>query len=338
MGEKRAEFRTSMSTQQCGAAFKSGIEEGRGTSARLGGIAAKLMGGESLSWYTPQDDSVFASLNDDPPAFTVGVGVPKAQGAHANGTNLEMYVWDRAAHRDVTLWAHHSLTGASHATKLIDVVRSRIKSGSGEIGAAIRDPQAHPITTDLPLRSDATIDVATQFFADELKNVASASVLGRDQTSDEKALLSPLGETTRLNNSRAMERCQELVDEAMSIAAEISGWCLVDGVRLPKSWLKSYEDLANLDHGCPAIVALIERSQHSLASGLESAPAASPLEASEIEYDLADWTAIEFTRITAELDREGASWYLDDGALVVDARFESMADDLIERITGDKPM
>ena len=312
MGEKHAEFRTSMSTQHCGAAFKSGIEDGRGTSARVGGVTVGLMGGESLSWYTPQDDSAFASLNDDPPAFTVGVGVPKALG-HANGTKLEMYVWDRGTHREVILWAHHSVTGASHATKLMDAVRWRIDS------------------------PDTTGEIAKRFFADELKNVAGASLLGRDQTSDEKALLSPLGETNRLNNPRAMERCQELVDEAMSSAAESSGWCLVEGVRLPKSWLKSYEDLADLDHGCPAIVALIERSQHSPTSRSESAPAVTPLEASEIEYDLADWTAIEFTRVAAGLDREGASWYLDDGALVVDARFESIADDLIGKITGAKP-
>jgi hypothetical protein len=126
MGEKQIEFKTGLSVKECGAAFQSGVQDGRGMSARLGGLTAKLMGGESLSWYTPQDKSVFASLNDDPPAFAVGVGVPKAQGAHANGTNLEMYVWDRGDHREVVLWAHHSLTGASHATKLMDAVKSRI--------------------------------------------------------------------------------------------------------------------------------------------------------------------------------------------------------------------
>ena len=113
-------------------------------SARLGGLTAKLMGGESLSWYTPQDNSVFASLNDDPPAFTVGAGVPKAQGAHANGTNLEMYVWDRGGHRDVVLWAHHSLTGASHAIKLMDAVRTRIEPGSALSGAAPHQAQSGP--------------------------------------------------------------------------------------------------------------------------------------------------------------------------------------------------
>lgn len=127
MGEKRVEFKTSLSVRDCGEGFRSGITDGRGASAKIGGLMAKVMGGESLSWYTPRDDSPFASLNDDPPAFTVGVGVPKAQGAHQNGSNVEMYVWDRGGHREVALWAHHSLTGGAHATKLMEAVRSRIE-------------------------------------------------------------------------------------------------------------------------------------------------------------------------------------------------------------------
>lgn len=127
VGEKRAEFRTTLSVKECGAGFKDGIEQGRGMSAKLGGLTAKIMGGESLTWYTPRDTSVFAALDDDPPSFTVGVGVPKAQGAHANGSNVEMYVWDRGGFRDVVLWAHHSITGGSHAAKLMAAVRARIE-------------------------------------------------------------------------------------------------------------------------------------------------------------------------------------------------------------------
>ncbi len=94
----------------------------------IGGLTAKLLGGESLTFYTPEDDSPFAALNDDPPAFSVGVAVPKAQGAHQHGTNVHMYVWDRGNHRDVVLAAHYSLTGGSHATKLIEAVRSQVEA------------------------------------------------------------------------------------------------------------------------------------------------------------------------------------------------------------------
>lgn len=127
MGEKSVEFETSLSVKECGMRFKSGVENGRGASAWIGGVTAKLIGGETLSWYTPEDNSPFASLNDDPPTFSIGVGVPKAQGAHQNGTNVHMYVWDRGPHRDVALWAHHSLMGGSHAAKLLQAARTSVE-------------------------------------------------------------------------------------------------------------------------------------------------------------------------------------------------------------------
>ena len=128
MAEKQIEFSTTFTVKQCGQAFQAGIVEGRGLSSKIGGLTAKLMGGQSLNFYTPERDSPFAVLDDDPPAFSVGVAVPKAQGAHKNGTNVHMYVWDRGSHRDVALWAHHSIAGGSHATQLIDAVRSQIPS------------------------------------------------------------------------------------------------------------------------------------------------------------------------------------------------------------------
>lgn len=33
-----------------------------------------------------------------------------------------MYVWERGGHRDVALWAHHSMAGGTHATKLLEAV------------------------------------------------------------------------------------------------------------------------------------------------------------------------------------------------------------------------
>ncbi len=127
MGEKVVEFKTSASVKECGQKFESGIKNGRGLSSKLGGFTAMLLGGESLTWYAPGDDSPFAALNDDPPAFSVGVAVPKAQGAHTNGTNLHMYVWDRGSQWDVVLAAHHSLAGGAHANQLIQAVQSRFE-------------------------------------------------------------------------------------------------------------------------------------------------------------------------------------------------------------------
>lgn len=125
--EKTAEFKTSLSVQECGNGFRDAIISDRGMSAKIGGITAKLMGGDSLNFYTPEDRSPFAAINEDPPAFAVGVAVPKAYGAHLHGTNVHMYVWDKGTQRDVALWANHSLTGGSHAVKLFEVVRARIE-------------------------------------------------------------------------------------------------------------------------------------------------------------------------------------------------------------------
>lgn len=127
MSEKAVNFTTSLSVKECGQGFESGIRNGRGLSSRIGGLTAMLIGGQSLNFYTPQDDSPFAALNDDPPAFSVGVAVPKAYGAHQHGTNVHMQVWDRGDHRDVALWAHHSLTGGAHANQLIQAVRSQLE-------------------------------------------------------------------------------------------------------------------------------------------------------------------------------------------------------------------
>lgn len=52
--------------KKCGQAFQTGIVSGRGLNSKLGGLTAKLLGGESLTWYTPGGDSPGAALNDAP--------------------------------------------------------------------------------------------------------------------------------------------------------------------------------------------------------------------------------------------------------------------------------
>jgi hypothetical protein len=128
VGEKTVEFRTALGVRECGLRFKSAIEEGRGTSAWIGGVVAKALGGETLTWYTPPTDPVFGALDHDRPDFTAGVAVPRAQGAHQNGTNVHLYVWDRGSHRDVGLLAHHSLMGGAQASKLLAAVRTELEA------------------------------------------------------------------------------------------------------------------------------------------------------------------------------------------------------------------
>lgn len=131
MGSKYVDFKTKLSVQDCQVQFRSGITSGRGASAVIGGLTAKLMGGESLSWAGPDEINRFlrsnpelADMHGDPPTVGLGVGVPKAAGAHQNGTSVMALIWERGDHRDVRLWAQHSLTGGAHATKLMDAARA----------------------------------------------------------------------------------------------------------------------------------------------------------------------------------------------------------------------
>lgn len=135
MGYKVEDFTTTYSVNDCEVRFRSGISSGRGTSARIGGVTARLMGGEALSWASKADVAGFlrenpeiADMHDDPPTAAVGVGVPKAYGAHQNGTSVLALIWNRGANRQVRLIGFHSLTGGSHATKLLAAARAAMSA------------------------------------------------------------------------------------------------------------------------------------------------------------------------------------------------------------------
>jgi hypothetical protein len=123
MGSKQAQLNTTLTLKQCAEAFRVGAQKARGVGSMLGGAAAKVMGNDQSGYFTPTNDSPFASLDDNPPDFTVGVFVPKfGGGGTGNGTAVHMYVWDRGTTRSVELYAPHGLTGGMHARKLVDRV------------------------------------------------------------------------------------------------------------------------------------------------------------------------------------------------------------------------
>ncbi|MEA2494333.1 MAG: hypothetical protein QOJ29_2244 [Thermoleophilaceae bacterium] len=131
MGFKTVTFDTQRSVRDCEVQFRSGITSGRGASARIGGLYAKMLGGESLTWSPPDEVLGFlrnnpelVDMHGDPPATAWGVSVPKAMSAHMHGTSIIMCVWDRGGHREVRLLADHSLTGGTHAQQLLDVART----------------------------------------------------------------------------------------------------------------------------------------------------------------------------------------------------------------------
>ncbi len=128
-------FSTQASVNECKVKFREGVMSGRGASAWIGGVTAKLMGGEMLSWSDEAEVTEFlhqnpeiADMYGDPPTASMGVGVPKAGGAHTNGTSILMMVWDRGNHREVVLAGFHSLAGGSHARKLLEATQTAMVS------------------------------------------------------------------------------------------------------------------------------------------------------------------------------------------------------------------
>jgi hypothetical protein len=176
---------------------------------------------------------------------------------------------------------------------------------------------------------------ALRFLDVQLTNVLESSVTGT-ATLDVRAMLTPIGFSSRLSTDRAQARCQKLVDEAMMFAGSSAGWVNVDAVRVPRSWAVHYQVLADLDENSPALVAFIERSQ--LATGQAHVdPAADRASTTEVVYDLGGWSATQVTGLTAALNARGASWELDGDDLVVGADDEAAVDALVVAITGENP-
>ncbi|GAB3810408.1 hypothetical protein [Micromonospora zhanjiangensis] len=109
-----------MSVKDCAAVFQEAAAAARGFGAALGGFAARVNRKDNSGFFTPTDNSPFSSLDDDKPAFAVGVGIPKFNaGAQGNVGTLHMYVWDRGDFREVQLFSPHGLGGGMHSAKLI---------------------------------------------------------------------------------------------------------------------------------------------------------------------------------------------------------------------------
>jgi hypothetical protein len=123
MGSKQSRLSTTLTVKECADVFRTGAAQARGIGSVLGGMGAKLTGKDNSGFFTPTNDSPFASLDDDPPDFMVGVFVPKfAAGAQGNGTAVHMYVWDRGTTRAVELYSPHGMGGGMHARKLVTKV------------------------------------------------------------------------------------------------------------------------------------------------------------------------------------------------------------------------
>jgi hypothetical protein len=154
MGSKTADVSTTLSVKDCAAIFEAMMSR---SGSRLGGFAASIRGIDNSGFFTPQNDSPFAHLDDDRPAFTVGCSVPKfLGGGDGRVATLHMYVWDREERREVRFYSPHGLGGGPAAAKLVrkalerftqldpsaDVVR--VWRSAGGPAARVGPPRAGP--------------------------------------------------------------------------------------------------------------------------------------------------------------------------------------------------
>ena len=145
MGSKRTTFTTSLTVAQCGAAFRGAGDTARGglKSKVARGIATSVydVPGEMANGYFELDDGPFAAVSEDPPAFSVGTHILKFVGGGAGeGTTLQMYVWDRGDHREVTLIALHKLTGGKRASRYLGKFLTAFQSNDATV-TEIAEPE-----------------------------------------------------------------------------------------------------------------------------------------------------------------------------------------------------
>lgn len=109
--------------------------------------------------------------------------------------------------------------------------------------------------------ASAAARAAMAFFGGELAATSRGSLGTPERSRDDDALMGPFDAPGRPWDQRAQARYQTIVDEALEFAGERDGWVALDGQRLPTSWAAPYEELADLDDGCPALVTFIESSK-----------------------------------------------------------------------------
>jgi hypothetical protein len=125
MGRKTADIHTALSVSDCAAVFEAMMSK---SGSRLGGFVASMKGINNSGFFTPTNDSPFASLDDDKPTFTVGCSVPKfVGGGDGRVATLHMYVWDRQERREVQFYAPHGIAGGAAAAKLVRKVLERFR-------------------------------------------------------------------------------------------------------------------------------------------------------------------------------------------------------------------
>lgn len=107
-------FTTERSVRELGETF-------RGEAHRMHTPMTKLFNrfrsyGKSFEFFTPGRDQ-FSQLDNELPAFSVGVNIPTFSGWNGGSVTLVMAVFERGAHREVRLATAHGMVSGARRSK-----------------------------------------------------------------------------------------------------------------------------------------------------------------------------------------------------------------------------
>jgi hypothetical protein len=115
--------------KECAAAFEQAASSALDLTAKFQGAVAMLAGGKFTGdFYSPDNSSPFASLDDDPPDFSVGVELRNRGLNSQMWTPIEMFLWQRQETTDVVLTAAYAFGGAKRAERLLEHFTAAVRS------------------------------------------------------------------------------------------------------------------------------------------------------------------------------------------------------------------
>lgn len=119
---------TSLTVQECAQVFQQAAGSLRGGAAKLGELAYKANGAKpEFGFYTPQNDSPFASVQEQP-AFAIGFKFASGLGVSGRPGDVHMYVWDRDDHREAEIVSQHGMGGRGRSEKIVGTVVDGFRS------------------------------------------------------------------------------------------------------------------------------------------------------------------------------------------------------------------
>lgn len=124
MGQVNATLETTLSVRDAADVFQGIANRARGLRSKFAERSARNRGNDEFhGFFTPSNNSAFASLDEDQPDFTVGVGLAKGNVVSGAGGGdadiIHLYVWDRGDYRELELYSPYRALRRGRSVKLV---------------------------------------------------------------------------------------------------------------------------------------------------------------------------------------------------------------------------